>query len=81
MSIAGLSQQTGKRRWLKIGFDDEMPVSLCDKEDTKEVVINGKWFHLEADYDVCGVKSVHLTECGDPDKTEMLEAYDLYPGT
>jgi len=59
-----------------------MPVRLTDEPDTKEVVIHGKRFHFEADFDayddLCGIKSVHLTECGDPDKTEMLEAYDLY---
>ncbi len=56
---------------MKIGFEDEMPVSLTDEADTKEV-------DFDAYDDLCGIKSVHLTECGDPDKTEMLEAYDLY---
>ena len=67
---------------MRIGFEDEMPVSLTDEEETEYVVINGKQFHFEVNYDayddICGIKAVHLTEFGDPDKTEMLEAYDLY---
>lgn len=48
-------------------------------EDTKEVTLYGKRFHFEADYEgTSGVKAVRLTECGDPNETEMLETYDLY---
>ena len=49
-------------------------------QDTKIVKLNGKRFHLETDYDSsAGVTGVRLTECGDPNATEMLEAYDLEP--
>ena len=60
-------------------FEDDNPNSYCNEEDTKYVVIGRKQFHLEAVYDGIEVKSIHLTEFGDSERTEMLMAFDMYP--
>lgn len=66
-------------KWVLHCLEHNYQPEIVEGEDTKEVVIGGKRFHFETDRDDTGyLTSVSLTECGEPDEIEMLEAYDLY---
>lgn len=67
-------------KWVLHCLEQGYQPEIFEGEETKEVIIGGKRFHFEVDYDDSArVTAVRLTECGDPNATEMLEAYDLEP--